>query len=308
MKTSTCFGTLICLLSINLPAEPALGPTPPIIAEIGASQAFANVADCTGELHPPNQIVYPNAFGQPGSGEFLADVRYSWRRGSFSQEVILKQDPTPLLQPGFGPETLLECWTEFQEAPEPNRTVGQVDGMLTESLDFGDMIAGAGEAFRVGSDSSEKFSVGVSKRWIHSNGRTFLVEAVRFSAIAAELLILPPAHAMLAPPPQGGQARIAPLRDPWLERSFPPPPRGKVSTLQGVRPNEHAKAGAPNAPLSARIRMAAVSSESQRGLSIDYEWLTGSLTNYTLKGDTTYWIPSSVTFQGTTFWEGGAVI
>src|SRR5882724_7853125 len=54
----------------------------------GKSVLIAQIQDSVGELASSNQVVYPNAFAG-----VKADVRYTYRRGCFEQDVILREQP-----------------------------------------------------------------------------------------------------------------------------------------------------------------------------------------------------------------------
>jgi hypothetical protein len=53
-------------------------------AASGQSVLIAEVKDCQGELHPPNVIVYPDAFT-----DIKADVRISYTKAGMEQDVIV---------------------------------------------------------------------------------------------------------------------------------------------------------------------------------------------------------------------------
>jgi hypothetical protein len=79
----------------------------------GKSVQIALVQDSQGELISDNQVLYPNAFDG-----VKADVCYTYRKGSFEQDVILReQPPTPESLGLNSASTELEVITEFLDAP-----------------------------------------------------------------------------------------------------------------------------------------------------------------------------------------------
>jgi len=86
----------------------------------GESELVAEIKDCAGELHPPNEVHYPDAFSN-----VRATVRYTYGRGRFDQDVILYQRLT--LPKGFNPATTqLEIWTELIAPPAPSKSVQRI--------------------------------------------------------------------------------------------------------------------------------------------------------------------------------------
>ncbi len=136
---------------------------------------IGSVKDCAGELHPPNVVLYPDAFDG-----VKADLRYTYRLGSFEQDVIIKERVA--LPDGFAPDTTrLEVWTEFIEHPAATLTQRGRAGMVDDSIDFGAFRTSAGKAFLLGDETNSKRSAPVVKRWLTIAGRTFLVESVRYN-------------------------------------------------------------------------------------------------------------------------------
>src|SRR5437867_4307979 len=61
-------------------------------AASGENILIAQVQNSTVVLHPPNQIIYPASLVGQG---VIADVRYTWRKNSFAQDVITRQIQSP---------------------------------------------------------------------------------------------------------------------------------------------------------------------------------------------------------------------
>jgi hypothetical protein len=156
----------------------------------GQSVLVAGVKDALGWLLPPNQVVYTNAFTN-----LNADVRYTYRKSGFSQDVILREQPPAPAEWGLNPATTrLQILTEFLEPPAPQvrvMTVNGADGLVDERLDFGSLKIGRGKAFSFGMENEAGRAVRVVKQWTVLEGRTFLVEEVPLMAIEPQLRVLP---------------------------------------------------------------------------------------------------------------------
>src|SRR5207247_2497586 len=118
-------------------------------AATGQSALIGAVQDSIGELVPPNEIIYHDAFDG-----VKADVRYTYSIGGFESDVILLERPLPPQAFGLHPETSrLEIWHEFLDPPRLRKQVRtlkrQTDAVLRQSmvepdladetLDFGDL-------------------------------------------------------------------------------------------------------------------------------------------------------------------------
>lgn len=81
----------------------------------GMSVRLAQIRDAVGAKISSNQVQYADAFEG-----LKVDLRYTYRRGSFEQDVILRENPPSPADFGLSPEsTLVEIWTEFFDTPEP---------------------------------------------------------------------------------------------------------------------------------------------------------------------------------------------
>jgi hypothetical protein len=246
-------------------------------AATGQSELIAEIKDSIGELQPPNEIFYKDAFDS-----VLAHLRYTYRKGGFIQDVIVLEGIE--LPAGFAPDSsMIEIWTEFTEAPVPQKTQQVRGGMTDETLKFGAMRIGSGKAFALGDANAR--SAPISKRWLQIEGRFFLIEAVRFAAVKAELDRLP------AP-----RQQAALRRKPGVQVATVGADRRPFPALRQAR----AKAG------GGKIQMASLP-QPNRGLVLDYD-LTGSVTDFTFHADTTYYISGTVQLDGVTTFEGGCVV
>jgi hypothetical protein len=302
----------------------------------GQSEQFASIKDSIGELHAPNVVIYPDAFdGGPG---FRADIRYTYRLDGFSQDIVILNQP-PELPPGYAPDTTrMEVWTEFIEASGASLTQQARAGMTDDTLDFGAMQTGVGHAFVLADDTNPKLSALVAKRWLIAEGRTFLVEAVRYLSVKPELDKLPAPQGQAALKPRNANAQLA--AKVVGGRPFPSAPpapaknsadkfrtaaiRSPLSPDAGGSTGDGTTARLTNAALSlpspangertrarGNSQLSTVKTlNSPTGLVIDYD-LQASLTNFTLQCDTTYLVSSAVNFYGTnpgTVFEGGSVV
>jgi hypothetical protein len=80
----------------------------------GQSVLIGQIQDSPGELTASNQVLYPDAFAG-----VKADVRYTYRKSRFEQDVILREQPPAPEACGLNPETTeLEVMTEFIDPPK----------------------------------------------------------------------------------------------------------------------------------------------------------------------------------------------
>ena len=80
---------------------------------------IAEIKDCVGEILPPNQVLYRDAFN-----DIKADVRYTYTRAGLEQDVLLHQAPPSPAIFGLDPATTrLEVYTEFTDPPQPAKSM-----------------------------------------------------------------------------------------------------------------------------------------------------------------------------------------
>lgn len=241
----------------------------------GSNAAIAQAQDSTGAIVAPNQVVYANAFSN-----LTADIQYTYTKAGLSQDIVLDQAPPAPDRFGLSDETtMLQVYTEFFNAPEPGMTV--VTNANTEDdqiLDFGEMKMGVGQTFFLNGQDPPASAGAVTKKWVHINGRTFLIEAIPYSAISNQLQQLP--QAMNVNVHQGSIDRTALLEaSPTRSRgSFKMDNPMKLSKLKNTQPR----------------------------LMMDYNLFSSS--TLTLQGDTTYLVSGVVNISGNLTVEGGAVI
>ena len=267
------------------------------------------------------EVLYPNAL----SG-IAADVRYRLTLDGLEQDLILREQVAPELVAdlGLNPAACrLMVLTEFVSFPEETtterRTLGEVlaDGTVgtDEDVSFGAMRIGAGRAF--GLEEAEGSWLRVAKSWEVLDGRQVLVESVDYAGLGPLMDRLPLPEqgridrlkervqrtAKVARP--GGEGRYAGLVLP-VRRGEPAQARvkapgfrdGRLETGAGSMVHLGTGAGA-----CARAPMG-----QGRGLVVDFALQTICATNFTFRGDTTYYVSGTVNLSGTTTIEGGAVI
>ena len=256
----------------------------------GKSVRLSALKDSQGAVHPPNVVVYADAFA-----DLRADLRYTYKLSGFEQDVILREQPPAPEDVGLNPETSqLVVLTEFVDAPEPRREArgikkkqvqGQeVDTLTDETLDFGRMVMGVGRAFRLEQQPGDMDLKGmdrvpVGKRWLQQDGRTFLIEAVEYPDIKPHLPGLPRRAQVIKPRPLMGLNEIL----------------ASFSSPGGVKPASKGKMQVASLPLSGA------------GLVVDYD-LVYTTNDFTFEGGKTYYVSGQVNLFGTTTIEGGAVV
>jgi len=263
-------------------------------AKSGQSVLIGQIQDSNGGVLPPNEVIYQDAF----DGDVVADVRYNYSPAGLEQDIVLLAAPPSPSEWGLDPSsTRLEVWTEFVAAPTPNQTLivlreeappgarnawAEPD-LADHQLDFGEIDIGAGYAFTSG--DRDVFSGGAltAKLWTQVEGRTFLIEQVPYSDLIPLLQTLPPMVRNAKQPGRNQERALA-----QAARTLPRRPEGESGVWAA---NQFAQG---------------VSTRS--GVVLDYTATIGSLTNFTFKGDTTYFVGSPVNLYGTTTVEGGAVI
>jgi hypothetical protein len=244
------------------------------------SVLIAELTNSIGVVVGNNQVIFPNAFT-----DFKVDLRYTYTKAGFEQDIILRQQPPTPESVGLNPDTArLQILTEFFSPPQPtikSTAMPEQAGLsLTdESLGFGLMQMVPGRAFLLGANATDTGAV-VDKQWLLLDGRQFLVEEVPVDAILEGLAALPPT-AMNSSSSKNSHTASKHLK-------LPPQRLVKKDTSKTMM---LAKADLP-----------------QKGFVLDYQTVNGTFTNYNFQGDTTYYISGSLTLRGTNTFEGGAVL
>lgn len=250
----------------------------------GESALLAELQDCQGYQVSQNQIIYPNAFDS-----LKADVRYTYLKSSFEQDIILRQAPPAPEKFGLNPATTrLEVWTEFTGSPPPTRSKSALN-RDDETLDFGAMKMGTGRAFQLGTDTGR--SVPVRKKWTEIQDRSFLIEAIDVPDASESLHTLPSA-------PDGAALS----------------PKFKSREVVLNQLGSKGKGGSKESAFISPAPSSLIQALAGPALVMDYNTQSGpTLTgSYVFKGDTTYLLNGSIstttTAGTTTRFEGGTVI
>ena len=261
-------------VNITTPDGTALHTTPVAIGLYDETTSntviIAAITNCSGTLSSTNQVVYENAFDNVD-----ADIVYTLKRGSFSQDILLKQDINPA-DYGLSSNSTIEIFTEFYHSTAPK--------VIGKSLQFGQLSFGQGRAYTAAS-TNQACGVPVSKKFTAFDGRTFLIESVRYNSLQNELHKLP-----LGGASQSAGAKI-------------------ISTTKGRYANIPSPHTTTKATVLIRKKEPLVAEINQsKGVVVDYEALDGTMPEpMVFQGDTTYFISGSVGCDDAVF-EGGTVI
>lgn len=251
----------------------------------GKSVLIAETTNSLGELHHPNVVLYAAAF----SG-LNADLRYTYTRAGFEQDVILRERPLSPEEFGLAPETTrLQILTEFFNPPVPAKaqqtiTANSRVGLRDDTLTFGEMEIGLGTAFSQEAGRDE--AIPVAKRWQKLEERDFLIEEVQTTDLAPLLERLSPPKGASIQRNTNRNRRLA-----SVNRQLPSSPELARRELKGDKEIKLARLAQPTS-----------------GLVLDYLTVNNTLTNHTFQSDTTYFITGPVYLYGTNILEGGAVL
>jgi len=259
---------------------------------------LAEPKDTQGFVLGRNQVLYLDAFE---AGSVKADVRYTTTRSiAIEQDVILRERLPSPADFGLAPDkTKLEVWTEFLEAPEPqkhNRTIKRPQGgdESDDDLEFGISRIGSGKAFVIPAenpiDMRALAETPIAKAW-HIDaieGKRFLIESVPYLELKNDLDRLP------APEVRRREFRPSLL----LARANGQPRLRPLSVRTAARTADRST-----------LRMAALDAnyrDTRLGLALDYVTVL-TQAGLTLKGDTTYFVNGDVYLSGVTVLESAVI-
>ena len=251
---------------------------------------IGQLKDSVGELVGPNQVVYPDAF----TGVIKADLVYTYRKGGFEQDVVLREQPPTPESLGLNERAQLQLLTEFTGSPDPAQNAAgrdAQDNLQDSTLTFGAMKMVQGRAFSINASGGERATeMPTYKSWMHLQNRTFLIEEVPYQRLATQLQQLPTT------------SRLDTADTNLLAANSI---LGKVSP-QRLLPPEVSKSDIGNQK-SEMIQLARTDWSRQPGVVLDYVTVD-SESDFTFQGDTTYYVSGGVYLSGLTTIEGGAVI
>lgn len=269
-------------------------------AATGENILIAGVQDSIGVLHPPNQIIYPAALVGEG---VTADVRYTWRKNGFAQDVIIREVPPPEVY-NIDPATArLQAWTFFLEAPEPQiearalrteedqakRQALAEPEFNDQTLRFGALHVSEGRAFELGLEGDSSRSIPVGKEWSRSEtGDTYLIESIEYSAAKPALDTLQIDEARANQPKNQNVVKLS--RAQLMAALSKPSLRGQSEKQT--------------------MQVAKLGTAARRGVVIDWEGLYGppyTYNNFVFAADRTYYIDGQVTLSGVTTLEPAVI-
>ncbi len=222
--------------------------------------------------------------------------------GSFHQDVVFTGfdpnfDPTAFGFAANSTDTLQwQIFTEFYNPPQPEklernlyieqnpnvRTSMASPDFIDYFLDFGHYVFSPGKAYPSATHTLFTPGVAIAKDFLTSDGRTFLVEAIRYRDLVSQMQALPPVKASsLNQLPGARKMKIAATSIPQF----------KFGDLSEPDSLAHAKA-------------TAMASTVPRGVSIDYVVTLSTLNEPTLyTSDTTYFVTNNVYLTSPTIME-----
>ncbi len=237
----------------------------------GKEVLIAKLQNSTGILISANKVLYANAFNGVN-----ADVCYTYRKGSFDQDIILRAQPPAPETLGLNPATTeLEAMTEFINPPSATVTVNS--SLSDETINWGEMRLGRGRAFDLGSVQENHSRALVRKKYMNYQGNGILFEKVQLPQIQSGLSQLP------------AQSRLNSSFHFKYANNFVIP--ALPSGMAEKKPINMAKK---------RIK--------EDGFVLDYTEILSDETNYVFQGDMTYYISSQYNLDGTTKIEGETVL
>ena len=123
---------------------------------------IAELKSSEGHLVGSNQVIYPDAFT-----DFKADVRYTYTRAGFEQDIILReQPPAPEEYQLISATTRLQVLTEFFNPPQPQlrehsqrlQSESEARQLPNQDVAFGKMRMIPGRAFALAASSGSRNS------------------------------------------------------------------------------------------------------------------------------------------------------
>ena len=239
------------------------------------SVLIAQIQDSQGEMIAANQVLYPNAFSGVN-----ADVRYTYKKGTFEQDVILRTQPPTPESFGLNSETTeIEVITEFLNPPQETIIEHQSpdNGGVDQDVSWGAMRLGRGKAFDLGEQAHLGKQILVRRQYMTVNSRKILLEIVPLKKIEAGLQKLPLQSSTTTKLPAMASTT----------RLFPKTPLARP----GKEP----------------MKLAAATPANQ-GYVLDYVEMYADTGDICFQGDTTYYISAPFGVYGTMTFEGGTVL
>ncbi|HEV2694460.1 MAG TPA: hypothetical protein VG347_16320, partial [Verrucomicrobiae bacterium] len=258
----------------------------------GQSAVIAQVQDAQGKLIGSNQVLFADAF----SGAH-ADVRYTYKKASLEQDVVVREQLPSPESFNLNPETTeLEVMTEFLNPPAETVQEQETDG--DQEVSWGVTRLGHGRAFDLGDQDSPVHDfhnrVSVKRQYGAINGRKILLERVSLPAIQAGLQKLP-RHAGI---PSKSKFKTASKK-----LQLPSAPLAQTTTQP-----MHIASASSFAPSGEKARMRGQVPSTSPGYVLDYVAINANVTNLVFRADNTYYVSDDILLTGTPVIEGGTVV
>jgi hypothetical protein len=276
----------------------------------GEDATLAILRDTPGELIPPNQVIYRDAFEAADPKTTVhADILYTYKKSGLEQDVILRE---PLPSPEYfnlGNEVAqLQVLTEFFNPPQPDidrriepivydpnlRARVAAPDWVDEELIFGSFRIGQGKAFALRDlhDHKAEPAAAVAKQWLQEEKRAILFESIDYLQVA-ELF-----EKMKV------QANINTLRRAGNERAF-------AARALNRRSDTFLAKKAPQRQVAEQGRHSIALAEKgvmSDGIVLDYTTISTGQSSYTFRAGETYNITGDISLSGQTTIEGEAIL
>jgi len=284
----------------------------------GRSVLLDTVASASGWLTASNEIVFSNCFAR-----IKASIRLRNLRSGLESDLILHERPPDPEEFGLSASARLEMLTEQTEGTtparrdtflyretDPARRNAMVEPDFVDSeLDFSGMKMVVGKAFGTTSRSNmtvvSSIPSRVSKSYLLIENRRIVIEAVEHRRVRPALQRLPLATNVV-------ERRVDVLKSSQGTRT---------ASVRQIPPSDTRIARAPTrihdvrlsstraADGAARAMELANANSAEHAFVLDYYLVNSwAMTDYTFRSDGTYHIADYVWMQGTTRFEGGAVL
>jgi hypothetical protein len=297
--------------------------------ETGRSVFLGEIRDSEAVLLDPNTIMYPDAFDQ-----FKAAIVIRSSLHGIESDIVLQEklNADLIRDVGIDPAgARLEVWHQVLENPKAESEtswISRLSGNFEQdgTIRFKQMAISSGNAFSVDDGTMSKSAgVPVAKEWIDLEGLTFLIEGIPFSEVEEQLGGLPERlearvidkerleNALAKLSAESAIASVSSLQASGGKLAKKKRNSKPVSVASYAVADLKAKTRADVSLKADRILASAAERKSDqitlgKGFVIDFPVSLTTQTNFTFKGDTTYWVSGAVDLYGTTILEGGAVV
>ena len=290
-------------INITLPSGEVLKTRPVGISYFDGTNniLIAELTNSIGQLSADGKTVtWASAFS-----DFAADIVATYHKGYFECDLIFREQPPTPGSLGLTDNCRLQLLTETFDSPTPEvesetqspangaapgtdpsgltNSAPVVDGIpYASTLKFGGMRMPAGQAFFIGSHGNSGKSFNVHKSWLHTQGRQFLIEDLKYNVVEPDLSQLQ-------------SSTVQPSKDKLLAKGVL---NHRRLGLPGFRPARKS---------TRKMELTRADIGSKPGFVWDYV-LQGSTNGFTLKADTEYVVTGPFYVSGVLVIEGGSLI